>query len=209
MTLIDFNAHHKIQAISYDKLFICWKSFLKALLSQKNRRIYLNILLVNYFHKLYLISSCSSCISVCYGITYISVWLGILRLEGWKYFTGKASFLTSFSHLSALFWNTFKNVGSFTELLKLEITIKIFWKYSDSVSAHILRKRKLFTVPDLINSLVILRNIEGLIFCLSLLSSKSHEKFMEFILLNFVANPDIPQAGFELAQNLPSQHLLA
>ena len=32
---------------------------------------------------------------------------------------------------------------------------------------------------------------------------------MEFILLNFVANPDIPQAGFELAQNLPSQHLLA
>lgn len=44
--------------------FICWKYFPKALLSQKNRRSYLKILLVNYVHKLHLINLCSLCISV-------------------------------------------------------------------------------------------------------------------------------------------------
>lgn len=70
--------------VIYDKLFICWKSFLKALLS---------LLLVNYFRTLYLTSLCSSCISVCYGIITISIWPGILRREGWKYFMGKIEHL--------------------------------------------------------------------------------------------------------------------
>lgn len=45
------------------------------------------------FSHVILTSLCSSCISVCYGIITISIWPGILRREGWKYFTGKIEHL--------------------------------------------------------------------------------------------------------------------
>ena len=89
LTLNNFNAH-KIQAISYDKLLICWKSFVKALPSQKKWAFICEHFIgelcsqVTFNKFVFFI-----CIYVCYGITTKSIWPGILRRERWKYFTCK------------------------------------------------------------------------------------------------------------------------
>ena len=119
---------------------------------------------MNYVRQLHLISLCYLCISVWCGITLIEIWPGILRREGWKYFTRKIEhhswFLFS-SHclksvqIRSFFWFVFSYIWteykkipsrknsvfghflrSVTEWHKLELTLRIFMKYSDSVSVH-------------------------------------------------------------------------
>lgn len=136
LTLNEFNAHYKIRDISYDKIYLL-KIFFKSSAFSKNWRSYLNILLVNYVHKLHLISLCFLCISV-----------SLLWREVGKYFTGWIEhhswllFPICLSCSKTLPKKCLHKCRFILEVHKLEITLKIFTKYGNSASVHILWKKR-------------------------------------------------------------------
>ena len=101
-----------------------------------------------------------------------------------------------FSHLSALFRNTFKKVSSQMQVhsLRQHINQRLHSKYSWNIAILLqfifCRKKTIFFllfVFRVMYFLWLLWSIEGLIFCHSSWSWKSQGKNIEFILCNFVA----------------------
>ena len=166
---------------------LSWKlCFLK-----KNWRLHLKIVLMNYVRKLHLISLYSFCISAWYGLTTIWIWPDIFRREGWKYFPGKVphdSWLLFPIYLSCLETLLKKRVSSQMQVHSLShINWRLhsiyLWNIS-IVSVHVLQnKKKMFAVCSWCNIFfwLLSRSIEGLMFCHSFWSWKSHGiYFVEF-----------------------------
>lgn len=193
LTLNDFNARHKIQDISYDKLYLL-KIFSKSSAFSKNWRPYLNILLVNYVHKLHLINLCPLCISV-----------SLPWREGGKYFTGWIEhhswllFPICLSCSKTLPKKCLHKCRFIPELHKLEITLTIFMKYGNSASVHILWKKRtnLFAVCSWCNifSLVIVRKYWVSYFLSQFLVMEKLEKSHGIYYVKFCGHPVVHEGS--------------
>ena len=190
LTLNDFKVCHKIQAISYDKLFYLLKIFPKSCaFSKKLAFIFEHVIdelcsQVTFNKFVFFKYLC---------VVWLNHHMNMTRhppLRRVKIFYGESCtlFLTSFSYLSVLFRNTFKKVSSQMQVHSLShINWRLhsiyLWNVAILFQFMFCKKKK-----KIVRSLFLMWYI-FFGYCQEVFFTTvfRHEKVMEFILLNFVA----------------------
>ena len=193
LTLNDFNARRKIQDISYDKLYLL-KIFSKSsAFSKKSAFIF-----EDFIGEL-----CSQVTSN--KFVFFMYFCQPSWREGGKYFTGWIEhhswllFPICLSCSKTLPKKCLHKCRFIPELHKLEITLKMFMKYSNSASVHILWKKRtnLFAVCSWCNifSLVIVRKYWVSYFLSQFLVMGKLEKSHGIYYVKFCGHPVVHEGS--------------